>query len=139
MKLSCSNIKKFLIFSGNGTFLYFLKRKTEEISGNGNPEKVSFIFSKENCSYISGNGSPKKFLILQQTELSYISGNGNPNKTSYISGSNFPCWKSEKNPLLKSFLYFEKWKFLATGLKNFLHFRREFEKHENETKKTCSN
>ena len=127
------------IFSKESFSYIFSRESFSYISGNGNPEKVSYIFSKENCSYISGNGSPKKFLILQQTELSYISGNGNPNKTSYISGSNFPCWKSEKNPLLKSFLYFEKWKFLATGLKNFLHFRRKFEKHENETKKTCSN
>ena len=71
----------------------FSKESFFYISGNGNPEKVSFSFSKENCSYISGNGNPKKFLIFQETEISYISGNGNPNKNSYISGSNFPCWK----------------------------------------------
>ena len=30
-------------------FLYFRKQK---------PQKISYVFSKENCSYISGNGSP---------------------------------------------------------------------------------
>ena len=45
MELSCSNIKKFLIFS------YIL--------GNGNPPKII---------YASGNGNPKK-LIFRETEL----------------------------------------------------------------------
>ena len=35
------------------------------MSGSGDPEKISDIFSKENCSYISGNGNPRK-LILQE-------------------------------------------------------------------------
>ena len=50
MEFSDSNIKKFLIFLGNG-----------------NPEKTSYIFSKESLSYISGNGNHKK--------KNYISGN----------------------------------------------------------------
>ena len=35
------------------------------MSGSGDPEKISDIFSKESCSYISGNGNPRK-LILQE-------------------------------------------------------------------------
>ena len=50
MEFSDSNIKKFLI-----------------LLGNGNPEKTSYIFSKESLSYISGNGNHKK--------KNYISGN----------------------------------------------------------------
>ena len=53
MEFSDSNIKKFLIFLGNG-----------------NPEKTSYIFSKESLSYISGNGNHKKKFIFQETELS---------------------------------------------------------------------
>ena len=41
----------------NFTFFY--------ISGNGNPEKISYIFSKESF-YISGNGNSQKFLIFQE-------------------------------------------------------------------------
>ena len=50
MEFSDSNIKKFLVFLGNG-----------------NPEKTSYIFSKKSLSYISGNGNHKKKF--------YISGN----------------------------------------------------------------
>ena len=55
MEFSDSNIKKFLIFLGNG-----------------NPEKTSYIFSKESFSYISGNGNHKKNFIFQETELSVL-------------------------------------------------------------------
>ena len=64
MEFSDSNIKKFLIFLGNG-----------------NPEKTSYIFSKESLSYISG-----------------------------------------------------KWNFLTTSLKNFLYFRKELARPENQKK-----
>ena len=67
MKLSSSNIKKFLIFSQKKTFLTF--RKTE---------------------------APKKFFILQERELSYISGNGNPKKTSYIDEETFRAQKVKR-------------------------------------------
>ena len=109
MKFFSSNIEKnsyifskesFSYISGNGT-LHFLAqdRKIKKISaprkwnflililknslhlGIGNPEKILYIFSKENFSYISGNGTlqnfelqklkksaPRKFLILQETE-----------------------------------------------------------------------
>ena len=45
--------------------------KISYASGNGSPEKISYIFSKESFSYISGNGNPKtetqkKFLIFQE-------------------------------------------------------------------------
>ena len=39
-------IKKVVIFS--------------YISGKGNPEKISYIFSKGSCSYIPGKGNPEK-------------------------------------------------------------------------------
>ena len=45
MKSSCSNIKKFLIFS----------QKKAYISGNGNPEKISYI---SGTSYILENNFP---------------------------------------------------------------------------------
>ena len=51
-------------------------------------------------------------------EVFYILGNGNPKKTSCVSGSNFPGCKNEKKTLFKSLLYFRKWNFLATNLKN---------------------
>ena len=54
--------------------------KISYISGNGNPNKYSYIFSKESCSYILENGNPKKFFIFRETELFHISGNGNLKK-----------------------------------------------------------
>ena len=58
MKLSNSNIKKFLIF-----------RETET------PKKL-LIFQEAELSYTSGNRNFKKNLIFQETELSHISENG---------------------------------------------------------------
>ena len=75
---------------------------------------------------------PKNFNIFSKESLSYILGNGNPEKKiPYTSGKGtflyfifqevtFRARKVKKNPLIKSFLYFEKWNFLAPGLKNFL-------------------
>ena len=109
MKFFSSNIeKKFLHFLKRKLFLYFRKwnpalfsprSKNKKKSaprkwnflililknslhlGIGNPEKILYIFSKENFSYISGNGTlqnfklqklkksaPRKFLTLQETE-----------------------------------------------------------------------
>ena len=62
------------------------------------------------CS-ISGKGNSEKILC--------ISGNVSPEKVSHISESNIPCSKNGgKNSLLKCFLYFRKWEFLAPNLKN---------------------
>ena len=57
MELSGSNIRKFLAF---------WKMKLFYILGNGNPNKISYIFSKEKFPYISGNGN--------QEQIFYISG-----------------------------------------------------------------
>ena len=55
MELSSSKIKKFLIYQ---------EMELSYILGNGNPEKILYIFSKESFSYISGNGNPKKILYI---------------------------------------------------------------------------
>ena len=55
------------------------------------------------------------FLIFQQME-------------TYISGSNFPSSKNEKEALLKCLLYFGKWNFLGLILKTFLYFRMKLTK-----------
>ena len=59
------NPNKVSYISGNGTF-QSTPQKISYISGKGNPEKNL---------YISGNGNPEKILILPETELPYISGN----------------------------------------------------------------
>ena len=83
------NLKRASYISGNWTFQPKLEKKSYT-SGNGGPEKVSYIFSKENCSYISGKENPPKnslyfrkrnFLTFQETDTL---------KNLYISGSNFP-------------------------------------------------
>ena len=58
MKLSSSNIKKFLTFSQKKAF----------ISGNRNPPKNSLIFQETKFSYVSGSGNPKKLLIFQEVK-----------------------------------------------------------------------
>ena len=143
MKLSASNIKKFLIFQETETlktFLYF--RKWNPALFNPSSKKIKKF-------------APRKFRISQETEtlkefiifskkkafpkfkkmdtpikIHYIWGNGSPESFFYISGSSFPSLKSKKNPLFKSFLYFGKWNFLAPSLKNFSCFMREFGKAE---------
>ena len=67
MKLSCSNIQIFLIFSQKKAFLIFWDTKTL---------KNSLYLSKRNA------------LIFQETETL--------KKTSYIAGNNFPSSKNEK-------------------------------------------
>ena len=63
------HLKKFYIF-GKWNFLVLVLKNFLYISGNGNREETSYVFSKESCSYyISGNGSPeKKFFIFQETK-----------------------------------------------------------------------
>ena len=47
--------------------------KVSYTSGNGNPEKISHMFSKESFSYNSGNGNPEKtFYISRNGTLSHI-------------------------------------------------------------------
>ena len=66
MKLSHSKIKKFLIFPEMEPYTYQPSSKNKKIhtekfpctSGNKNPEKTCYIFSKERCPYISGNRKP---------------------------------------------------------------------------------
>ena len=104
MELSSFNIKKLLTFS--------------HISGNGIPQKNSYSFSKESFLIFPETETSKKFLhfkkgnflIFQETETL---------KSFLYSGSNFLCSKNEKNPLLKCFLCFRKWNFLASSLKSF--------------------
>ena len=107
-------LKNFLYFLERKLFLYFLKidfpyiflnetlhfsHQAQEIkeihprrmfytSGNGNPEKIYYIFPKEQLSYISGNGKPEFFF--------FVLGKASPEKPSYISASNFPRLKNEK-------------------------------------------
>ena len=51
---------------------------------------------------------------------------------SYISGSNFPSSKNEKNPLLKCFLYFGEMELSSSKLKNLLTFQEVTCKPENQ-------
>ena len=107
-------LKNFLYFLERKLFLYFLKidfpyiflnetlhfsHQAQEIkeihprrmfytSGNGNPEKIYYIFPKEQLSYILGNGKPEFFF--------FVLGKASPEKPSYISASNFPRLKNEK-------------------------------------------
>ena len=60
------------------------------ISGNENPKKISYIFSKESCSYISKNRNPPKII--------YILGN----RTFCISGG------TSKAPKSKFLTFFQK-------------------------------
>ena len=94
--LICSQKKVFLIFPEMNPAL-FTPRKISYTSGNGNPEKASFIFSKESFYYILGNGNHEKLF--------------------YISERNFPCSKNEKDLLLKSFLFFKEMDFSSHKLK----------------------
>ena len=43
MELSNSNIKKFLIFSQKKAFLIFREMELSYILGNGNPEKIPYV------------------------------------------------------------------------------------------------
>ena len=115
MGLSNSNFKKIFIFQETET------------------PKNFFIFSQKKAFLIfRGTEAPKKFFIFEETEIPkrnfvLFQETETLKKTSYISGSDFPNSKYKKNPLLKSFLYFGKWNFLAPSLKNLLYFRSNLE------------
>ena len=81
MEFFSSNIKKFLYFLKRKLSLYFQKNPTlfspstknkkkihpdklSYTSGNGNPEKTSYIFLNESFSHILENGNPKTFFIF---------------------------------------------------------------------------
>ena len=123
MELSSSNIKKIIIFLKIKLFLYFWKwnpalkyihpEKISYLSGNGNSEKIPYIFSKESCFFISENGEPEK--------NPHISGKRNPKKNS---GSNIPSSKNEKTHPEKNSC--------VSGNGTFLYFRRFLAKPENQ-------
>ena len=135
--------KVFLIFSKQN-FLIFRERysqnpgtfRTRSISRTRDIFwTLSNIYDGTFCKNIylvHESETRKKFLLFQETELSYISGNRNPKKLFIFQEVTFRTWKNEKYPLLKSFIYFCKWNFLAPSFKNFSYFRREFEKPGNE-------
>ena len=82
MKISCSNIKKFLIFSRGKAFRLFRKKDPPAY-------KKILTFQETELSDIPRNGTPpqKKLLLFHDTEH------------SYITRSNFPSMKNIKNPL----------------------------------------
>ena len=93
--------KSFSYISGNGTFLYFLKRKLflyfrkwifSIFRETETPKKI-LIFRKTE--------TPKKFFIFQETELSHISGNGNPKKLLIFQEVTFRARKVKKPTLKK--------------------------------------
>ena len=73
MKLSSSNIKKFLIFPQKKAFLIFWETELFYILRNENPEKISYIFSEESFSYISENENLPQKKKKKKKNL-YISG-----------------------------------------------------------------
>ena len=81
------------------------------------------------------NGNHEKIPNISEnleTDLSYISGNRNPEKLFIFQEVSFRARKMKKIPLLKCFLYFGKCSFLTSSLKNFLYFRKEFARLENQ-------
>ena len=108
-KIKKKRPEKKSYISGNGTFR--LQRK-----------EISYIFSKESLPYISGNGKGtflyfRKLLTFQEVTLR--------------------AQKKKKHPPLKNSLYFGKYNFLATSLKNFLYFRRNFQSLKKTSKKSA--
>ena len=102
MKLSSSNIKKFL---QKKAFLIFLETET--------PTKF-FIFQEIELSYILRNGNPQKPFLFQEIELSELKKNNNNNNNN------------NNNKKLG------KWNFLVLGLKNFLYSWRNFQNPKNQ-------
>ena len=89
-----------------------------ELSGC-NIKKFLIVSQKKAFFIFRETEIPKKILIFQETELSYISGNRNPKRLLIFQEVSFRARK-------KSFLYFNKWNFLAPSFKNFFYFRRNF-------------
>ena len=86
------------------------------ISGNRNPEKTSYIFSKGNCSYISGDRKPEKNSLYFRKQNFLI--------FHYFSKSKFPSPKNEKNLTLKILIFQEtELSYISRVIKtNFLIF-----------------
>ena len=78
MELSSSNIKKFLIFSQKKAFLIFREMELPYILGNENPEKIPYISGNGTFLYFGKRKPRKNIFIFQETELSYISGSNFP-------------------------------------------------------------
>ena len=105
MKLSSSNIKKFL---QKKAFLIFLETET--------PTKL-FIFQEIELSYILRNGNPQKPFLFQEIELSKLKKNNNSNKKKKLGKWNFLVlglknflysWRNFQNPKNQNLLYFSK-------------------------------
>ena len=84
-------------------------------SSNISQKKAFLIFRGMKLYYILGKGNLEK--------IHYISGDGNPEKSSLYFRRELPGSKNEKDPHSKCFLYFGKWNFLASILKNFVIFQ----------------
>ena len=98
-----------------------------------------YIFSKESFSYISGN---ETFLYLWKWKPWK-----NFRKQNYLifQEATFQALKMKKKTLLRTFLYFRKWNFLAPRLKPedqifyifcLLFVKRELFKHKHKRKKS---
>ena len=125
MELSSSDIKKTPVFFQKKDFLIFIGNGAVHFSAQAQKNKK---IHPEKISYTSGNKNPEKTYIFSKESFSYILENRNPEKILDISGSSFQSSKNGKKiPLLKCFLYFEKWNF-ATSLKPFFYFRKELTK-----------
>ena len=106
MELSCSNIKKLLIFSQRKAFLIFCQKKAFVIfQETETSKKKSSYFGKRKPRKNSLYFRIRNFLIFEETET---------RKTSYIT---FLARKL-KNPLWKNFSYFGKSNFIV--LKNLI-------------------
>ena len=98
------------------SFLYFRK----EISGlekrttEKKPLSKSFLYFLET-----------PVLIFWETKFSTL-------KNKKFQKKIFASSKNKNNPVLKSFLHFVKWNFLARRMKRFLYFRRGLAKLENQ-------
>ena len=114
------------------------KPKLEKIKKKNAPKK-NLIFREMELS----GCNVKKFLIFSQKkaclifretekELFYISGN-----FLHFKKLLSELKKKKKHPPLKNSLYFGKYNFLATSLKNFLYFRRNFQSLKKTSKKSA--
>ena len=80
MKLSCTNIKKSLIFSQKKAFLIFQETELFIFQWIETPEEF-IIYSRKKAFYILENKTPKKILYISggitskasKTKISYIS------------------------------------------------------------------
>ena len=103
IELSGSKIKKFLLFPEMVKKIH--PAKISYTLGNGNSEKNILFFLKRKLFLYFGKCKSRKNPYFQETKL------------SYISGCSYPSQK------IKKILYFGKWNFLASRLRNFLIFQ----------------